>query len=97
LTVGTAVALSASGKVIEMTGTQVTQDDVRKVRRTGRLLLVVSVVTLMVGIGGFGTASAGEVEMFGVTLEAKYACFIYFLLGAACLWSALEARKRGFK
>ena len=76
---------------------QPTEEQTRKVRNQGRLLLIASVVLLMIGIGGFGTASSGEVEMFGVSLEAKYACFIYFLLGAACLWSTLEARKRGFK
>jgi hypothetical protein len=76
---------------------QVTQDQIRKVRREAQLLWLVSLVTLMIGIGGFGTASSGEVEMFGITIEAKYACFIYFALGALCLWSALEARKRGFK
>jgi hypothetical protein len=79
-----------------MTEQQVTQDQIRKVRRTGRLLWVVSIATFMIGIGGFGTASAGEVDMFGITMQAKYACFIYFALGALCLWSALEARKRGF-
>ena len=76
---------------------QATEEQVRKVRNQGRLLWLVSFVTLMIGIGGFGTASAGEVDIFGVTMEAKYACFIYFVLGAVCLWSALEARKRGFK
>jgi hypothetical protein len=76
---------------------QPTDEQIRKVRKQGRLLWLLSFATLMIGIGGFGTASAGEVEMFGVSIEAKYACFIYFLLGAACLWSTLEARKRGFK
>lgn len=80
-----------------MTDQQVTQDQVSKVRRDARLLWLVSFVTLMIGIGGFGTASDGEVEMFGVTMEAKYACFIYFVLGAVCLWSTLGARKRGVK
>ena len=75
----------------------IAQEQIQHVRRTGRLLWLLSFATLMIGIGGFGTASAGEVEMFGLTLEAKYACFIYFVLGAACLWSALEARKRGYK
>jgi hypothetical protein len=77
------------------TDTQVDDAELTKVRRTARLLWLVSFVTLMIGIGGFGTASAGKVEMFGVTLEAKYACFIYFVLGAVCLWSTLGARKRG--
>ena len=76
---------------------QASEEQIRKVRNQGRLLWLISFATLMIGIGGFGTASAGDVEMFGFTMEAKYACFIYFLLGAACLWSALEARKRGFK
>ena len=79
------------------TQAQPTDEQIRKVRNQGRLLWLISFATLMIGIGGFGTASAGDVEMFGVTLEAKYACFIYFLLGAACLWSTLEARKRGFR
>ena len=73
-----------------------TDKQIRKVRNQGRALWLISFATLMIGIGGFGTASAGTVEMFGVTLEAKYACFIYFVLGAACLWSTLEARKRGY-
>lgn len=76
---------------------QVTEAQVNKVRRTARLFWLVSLVTLMIGIGGFGTASAGEVDMFGVTMEAKYACFIYFALGGVCVWSTLEARKRGLK
>lgn len=75
----------------------VAEDERRKVRRTGRLLWVVSTVTFLIGIGGFGSASHGQVDMFGVTIEAKYACAIYFALGALCLWSAQEARKRGFK
>jgi hypothetical protein len=76
---------------------QPTHEQIQRVRNTGRLLWLVSFVALMIGIGGFGTASDGEVDLFGVTMEAKYACFIYFALGALCLWSALEARKRGFK
>lgn len=76
---------------------QVTQTQITKVRRTARLLWLVSFVTLMIGIGGFGTASAGNVDMFGMTMEAKYACFIYFVLGGVCVWSTLEARKRGLK
>ena len=76
---------------------QPSEEQIRKVRNQGRLFWLISFATLMIGIGGFGTASAGKVDMFGVTLEAKYACFIYFLLGAACLWSTLEAKKRGFK
>lgn len=76
---------------------QPTQEQIQRVRRTGRLLWLVSFATFMIGIGGFGTASDGEVDMFGVTIEAKYACFIYFALGALCLWSTLEARKRGYK
>jgi hypothetical protein len=74
---------------------QVPERQLRDQKRAGRLLLVLSVVALMIGIGGFGTASSGDVEMFGVTMEAKYACFIYFVLGAVCLWSTLGARKRG--
>ncbi len=80
-----------------MAAKSITEDQVRHVRRTGRFLWLVSFATLMIGIGGFGTASSGHVEMFGVTIEAKYACFIYFVLGAVCLWSTLEARKRGIK
>ena len=76
---------------------QVTEAQISQVRRTARLLWLVSFVTLMIGIGGFGTASAGDVEMFGLTMEAKYACFIYFALGGVCVWSTLEARKRGLK
>ena len=76
---------------------QATEEQVRKVRNQGRLLWLIAFATLMIGIGGFGTASAGKVDVFGVTMEAKYACFIYFVLGGACLWSTLEARKRGLK
>ena len=75
----------------------VTEDQRRHVRRTGRFMLVLAFVTFMIGIGGFGSASNGNVEMFGVTLQAKYACFLYFVLGAVFLWSTQEARKRGFK
>ncbi len=75
----------------------ITDDQIRKVRTQGKLLWFLSFATLMIGIGGFGTASSGNVEMFGVSIEAKYACFIYFVLGAVCLWSTLEARKRGIK
>lgn len=73
------------------------EDEVARVRRTGRLFWLLSFATLMIGIGGFGTASSGDVDMFGITIEAKYACFIYFVLGALCLWSTLEARKRGIE
>ncbi len=75
----------------------ITQDQVAKVRTQGRLLYLLSFATLMIGIGGFGTASSGDVDMFGITIEAKYACFIYFVLGALCLWSTMQARARGFK
>jgi hypothetical protein len=74
-----------------------TGDQIRKVRNEARGFWLISLVTFMIGIGGFGTASAGEVEMFGVTMGAKYACFIYFVLGAVSLWSTLEARKRGLR
>ena len=80
-----------------MAATPITENQVRNVRRAGKLFWLLSFATLLVGIGGFGTASSGDVDMFGITIEAKYACFIYFLLGALCLWSTLEARKRGFK
>ena len=66
-------------------------------RKSGTLFGLLATVLFFIGIGGFGTASAGDVEIFRVTLEAKYACFLYFVLGAVCLWSGLEARKRGFK
>ena len=75
----------------------ITEDEVARVRTTGRLFWLLSFATLMIGIGGFGTASSGDVDMFGITIEAKYACFIYFILGALCLWSTLQARQRGFK
>ncbi len=78
-----------------MAGT--TEQQVAREKMKGRLLWAVSFIALMIGIGGFGSASSGDVDMFGVTIEAKYACFIYFLLGALCLWSTMEARKRGFK
>jgi len=63
----------------------------------GRLLYMISMLLFLIGIGGLGTASSGDVTMFGVTLEAKYVCFIYFLLGALALWTTLEARRRGAK
>ncbi len=76
---------------------QMTGDQVARVRRAGRWLWLVSFVTLMIGIGGFGTASDGEVDLFGVTMEAKYACFIYFVLGGLFVWTTLEARRRGLR
>ena len=76
---------------------QVTDKQVQHVRTVAWGFWLVSFVTLMIGIGGFGTASSGEVDIFGMTMEAKYACFIYFVLGAVCLWSALEAKKRGLR
>ena len=65
-----------------------------KVLTQGRLYSLLATALLFIGIGGFGTASSGDVTMFGVTLEAKYACFIYFALGGLFVWSALEAKKR---
>ena len=79
------------------TDQQVTEKQVQHVRKVAWLFSLLAFATLMIGIGGFGTASAGDVDMFGVTIEAKYACFIYFVLGAVFLWSTLEARKRGLK
>ena len=64
-------------------------------RRRGTILYVLSIVLFLIGIGGFGTASGGDVEMLGVTIEAKYACFIYFVLGGLFVWSTLEARRLG--
>jgi len=64
-------------------------------RGGGKFLYGMSVVLVLVGIGGFGTASSGSVTMFGLSMEAKYAYFIYFVLGALALWSGLEARRRG--
>ena len=75
----------------------VTEKQVEHVRKAGWAFSLVAFATLMIGIGGFGTASAGDVDMFGVTVEAKYACFVYFVLGAVFFWSTLEAKKRGFK
>ncbi len=80
-----------------MAAKPITEEQLRNVRRTGRLLWLLSFATLMIGIGGFGTASSGKVDMFGITIEAKYACFFYFVVGALFLWSTLEARRRGFK
>lgn len=64
-------------------------------RKRGTLFYILATVLFLIGIGGFGTASAGDVEMFGVTLEAKYACFLYFVLGGLFVWSTLEAKRRG--
>lgn len=63
-------------------------------RAAATSLYVLSTVLCLIGIGGFGTASAGDVDMFGVTIEAKYACFFYFVLGGLFVWSALEAKRR---
>ena len=63
--------------------------------KSGMPFYILSTVLFFIGIGGFGTASDGEVEMFGWTLEAKYACFIYFVLGGLFVWSTLEAKRRG--
>ena len=69
-----------------------TQDSVK---RSATIYTVVAVVLLLVGIGAFGTASSGEVKVFGLTMEAKYACALFFLLGAVFAWAANEARRRG--
>lgn len=68
---------------------------VQKVKRQATIYTVASTVLFLVGIGAVGTASSGSVTIFGVTMEAKYACGLFFLLGAVCAWCANEARKRG--
>ncbi len=75
----------------------VTEQQVSRVRTVARLMWLASFVLLMIGIGGFGTASSGHVEMLGVDMEAKYACFIYFVLGGLFVWTTLEARRRGLR
>ena len=67
----------------------------RKSVTAGRLYAALATVLFLVGIGGFGTASSGDVTMFGLTMQAKYACFVYFVLGGLFVWSVLEAKKRG--
>ena len=64
-------------------------------RKSGTLFGLLATILFFIGIGGFGTASAGDVEIFRVTLEAKYACFLYFVLGGLFVWSTLEAKRRG--
>jgi hypothetical protein len=66
------------------------------VKRTGTLFSIAGTVLFFIGIGGFGTASSGSVTMFGLTMEAKYACAIYFALGGLFVYCALEAKKRGY-
>ena len=71
--------------------------EMSRVRKQGQFLLVLSTLLFLIGIGGIGTASSGEVTMFGLTMQAKYACFIYFVLGGIFVWAATEAKKRGWK
>lgn len=66
------------------------------VKRSGTLFSILALVLFFIGIGGFGTASDGSVTMFGLTMEAKYACFIYFVLGGLFVWASTEAKKRGY-
>jgi len=66
------------------------------VKKSGTLLTILAIVLLLIGIGGFGTATDGSVTMFGLTMQAKYACFIYFVLGGLFVWAATEAKKRGY-
>ena len=66
------------------------------VKRAGTLFSIAGTVLFLIGIGGFGTASSGSVTMFGLTMEAKYACAIYFALGGLFVYCALEAKKRGY-
>jgi hypothetical protein len=65
--------------------------------KSGIPFAVVSTVLFLIGIGAFGTASSGDVTMFGVTMEAKYACAIFFVFGAVFCWAALEAKRRGVR
>ena len=67
----------------------------QSVKRSATIYTVVATVLFLIGIGAFGTASSGSVTIFGLTMEAKYACALFFLLGAVCAWAATEARKRG--
>jgi hypothetical protein len=66
------------------------------VKRSGTLFSIAATVLLFIGIGGYGTASSGAVTMFGLTMEAKYACGIYFVFGGLFVYCALEAKKRGY-
>lgn len=68
----------------------------QSVNRAGTLYSIAATVLFFIGIGGFGTASSGSVTMFGLTMEAKYACAIYFLLGGLFVYCTLEAKKRGY-
>lgn len=70
--------------------------EMSRVRKQGQFLLVPPTLLFFIGIGGIGTASSGEVTMFGLTMQANYACFLYFLLGGVFVWAATEAKKRGF-
>lgn len=74
-----------------------TSPDATTPATSGRPYAVLATVLFLVGIGGFGTASSGDVTMFGLTMQAKYACFIFFVLGGVFAWSALEAKKRGIR
>jgi len=35
--------------------------------------------------------------MFGITMQATYACAIVFVFGAVFAWAALEAKRRGIR
>lgn len=66
------------------------------VRKTGWVFTILAAVLFFIGVAGFGTPSSGSVTMFGLTMEAKYACAIYFVLGAVFLYAVTEAKKHGY-
>jgi hypothetical protein len=55
------------------------------------------VVLVLLALGAFGTSSSGEVTMLGVTMEAKYACAIYFAMGVVAMWAAMKAGRVNVK
>jgi hypothetical protein len=40
----------------------------------GVLFSIAGIVLLFIGVGAFGTASSGSATMFGLTMEASFAC-----------------------
>lgn len=80
-----------------MTENKMTPEQALTSHRIGTGLYFLSVVLVLLALGLFGTASAGTVTMLGITMAAKYACLIYFVLGGLAVWAFTEARRRGVR
>lgn len=82
---------------INLTSSGMTRDQAIWSHRIGTGLYFLSAALVLVALGLFGTASAGYVTILGITMAAKYACLIYFVLGGLAVWSLSEARRRGVR